>query len=355
MPAANSVPYLEAEALVAAMKLADKRDTAHPLFSFFPRRGQVATKVKVRTIKRKAGQVRHTTWGGKAVPVSRGEITEQMYEPAVIKLVDTITIEDMNLYAHAATALQANDVGPAAKSYIQAANDRIQEVAMDLRADDAEEVHRLMVGALLGTVTYRLEGMDSDLTVDYGLTEIDSPSTLWDNIGATIAEDIEVAKRTFRDSNSEGLSANVVFYNPKIYAEYFIGNTQLQALKKAHPEYAIGLAGLPDGKTDVNGEGKLVNLFGLTWIPVEGTYRNLSGTVVDRWPTNKLVLARQGVDGCMSEFTMAISEFHTPRAEPAVEVYAGGRDVKTGEVYLFDNGVPTFKQPDKVMPWTIGA
>lgn len=355
MPAANSVPYLEAEALIAAMKIIDSRDQSHPLFAYFPRRGQLSTKVKVRTIKRKPGQVRHTTWGGKAVPVNRGLINELTYEPAVIKIMDTITIEDMNLYASAASAKAANDVGPAGQSVIQSANDRMMEVAVDLRADDAEEVHRLMVGALLGSISYRLDAMNADLTVDYGLQGIDSPSTLWDNVGATIVEDIEVAKRTFRDSNDSGLSANVVYYNPKIYAEYLVGNTQLQALLKLHPEYAIGLAGLPNGRTIVNGEERLVNLFGLTWVPVEGTYRNLSDAVVDRWPVNKLVLARQGVDGCQSEFTMALSQFHTPRPEPEVEIYGGGEDVKTGRIYLFDNGIPTFRRPDMVMPWTVGA
>lgn len=354
MPAGKSVPYLEAEALVAAWKILDKRDSAHPLFAYFPRKGHVSTKIKVRTIKRKAGQVRHTTWGGKAVPVERGQMDEREYSPAVIKLFETLSIEDMNLYAAADSAKGSNDVGPMDKAYIATANNRTMQLAQNLRDDDAEEFHRLMVGALLGSVSYRLEGT-GDITIDYGLTNIDSPSTLWDNIGATIAEDIGVAKRTFRDSNTDGSSANVVFYNPKAYEEYFLGNTQLQTLMKLHPEYAIGLAGLPDGKTIVNGEDKLVNLFGLMWIPVEGSYRNLDGQVVDRWPKNKLVLARVGSDGMQSELSMALSQFHTPKAEPHIEVHFGGKDVKTGEVYLFDDGVPTFRQPDKVMPWTIGA
>lgn len=347
-----SIPYLEAEALIAAMMRVDERDTQHPVLRFFPRAVHPGGKVKVRQMSRKPGQVPHTSWGGKAQPVRRGTLTERLYEPSVIKLFETLTREDQILFAQAAQAAGANDVGPYAQSVIAAANARIEELAAVLRADDTEERHRLCCEALQGTVNYRLD--ETDFSVSYGLTAISTPSTQWNNVAATIVSDMFAAIESFRDNNARGASPRQAFYNPKMYADYFVKNTEWATYKKQNPELAQGFLRIPGGRTETDMLGRFTDpLFGLEWIPVEGTYLDADGSSQNRWDPKKIVLAN--MEEAMCEWGQTMDPLQTPNADFNIEIGAPkeGDDVKTHKVVLFDNGLPVIKYPDMVQPFAV--
>lgn len=352
MAAEFSIPYLEAEALIAAMMRVDERDTQHPVLRFFPRQVHPGAKVKVREWTRKPGQVPHTSWGGKAQPVRRGTLKEREYSPAVIKLFDVLTREDLILFAAAARAAGANDVGPYAQAEIAAANARIEEIAAVLRSDDTEERHRLCCEALLGTVNYRLD--EQSFSVSYGLTSISTPSTQWNNVSATIVADMFAAIETFRENNARGASPRQVFYNPKMYADYFVKNTEWATYKKQNPELAQGFLRIPGGRTETDMLGRFTDpLFGLEWIPVEGTYVDYAGASQNRWNPKKLVLAN--MDEAMCEWGQTMDPLQTPNADYNVEIGQPreGEDVKAHRVVLFDNGLPVIKYPDMIQPFAV--
>lgn len=347
-----SIPYLEAEALIAAMIRVDERDTQHPVLRFFPRRARAGGKIKVRRMRRKPGQVEHTSWGGRAVPVRRGTVEETEYSPSVIKLFEVLSREDIILFVEAARAAGSNDVGPFAQSMISEANRRIEELAQNLRMDDREELHRLCCEALTGTVGYRLDGID--YTVSYGLTSIATPSTQWNSAAAKIVQNLMDAIETFRENNDRGLSPRQAFYNPKMYADYFIPNTEWQTYKKQNPELAQGFLRIPGGRTEADTLGRVTDpLFGLEWIPVEGTYVDADGASAARWDVKKLVLA--DMDNAMCEWGQVLDPVQTPNADYNLEIGnpQEGDDVKAHKIVLFDNGLPVIGDPQLIQPFAV--
>jgi hypothetical protein len=355
-----NLPFFEAEAVISEINARDARDLAHPLFNIFQPRGQTASKIKLRTMTRRAGQLRHTTWGGRAVPVQRGEISERLVEPAVLKVFDHLTQEDVQLFTQAEAALRGNEVEGATAPAVVEALDRIQRLAADLGDDMAEERHRLMVGACLGSVDVLVYDATTPTTIDYGLTSIPSPATPWDNPAATIVADIEKALNTFRDNNTRGLSATHVLYSPHVYGEYFAGNTQWNTYVKQVPSMAQGFLRVPGGLNPFEPVGDVSqNLFGLTWVKVEGTYRkqNPDGTftITPRWPTNTLVFLN--LAAARPRWQMVLHPWMNPRPEVNVEVKmpAVGDDVKEVTVTAFYNGIPLWEDPTCVQVWEVAA
>jgi len=347
-----SLPYLEAEALIAAMEVLNEQDTNRPMLGVFPRVGRPANLIKIRRMLRRASQVRHTSIGGRAMPVERGVLKEDYYEPCMLKVESHLTAEDLTLFAAADTALRANDVGPLAKSVIASADALTMEIAGVLVDNLNEERHRMMCEALLGTINYRI-GEGPNLTVDYGLTALGAPVTPWDNVGATIVADLTRFISEFRAANDKGISPNTVFYGEDLYADYFLGNTEWKEFKKANPEYAIGFLRVAGGRQEADVNGTFTDrVFGLTWIKVEGTYLNLDKTPTKRWPSNKLVFANLGPRGAVPQWSMRVDQLQNPRPDVNVEIKAPvyGDDVKVFQIRAFDNGLPTFMDPQLIMP-----
>lgn len=357
-----TLPFFEVEGVISEINALDSRDQAHPLFNIFKPKGQVASKIKLRTMTRRAGQLRHTTWGGRAVPVTRGTIDEKFLDPAVLKVFDHLTQEDVQLFTEAEGAMAANTIEGAKAPAVVAAVDRIQRLAADISEDMAEERHRLMVGACLGTVEILVYDAIEALTVDYGLTAIASPSPAWTDAAATIVSDIETALDTFRDNNTRGLSATHAIHSPLLYSTYLVGNTQWNTYIKQVPAMAQGFLRVPGGNNpfEVNGDVSQ-NLFGLIWVKVEGTYRaqvaNAAGTytTVARWPTNTIVL--MNLAAAKPRWQMVLHPWMNPRAEINVEVKMPvvGDDVKDVTVTAFYNGIPLWEDPTCVQVWEVAA
>lgn len=359
MPGEFALPYLEVEALVAVINRRDARDMAHPLFGLFPRVGQTAQKIKIRYDNRRPAEVRHTTWGGRAVPIDRGEIKEREAEPAVLKVFDTITAEDAAMFAKAAEAKAANQVEGIGGAAIMDANERIRRLGADLGDNLAEERHRLMVGACQGSVSFLVYDSGVRREVSYGLPTIAAPSTHWDDPAALIVQDIESAIKTFRANNPRGLSPDTVLYSPDITSDYLVGNEQWQDWIKLVPSMAQGFLRVPGGRNpfDIQG-GVNEGIFGLNWVKIEGTYMARDATTnaltpTARWPVNKLTFLNVRELG--AQWKMVVHPWFNPTAEVNVEVKEPqkGDDVKAAIVTAFDNGLPYFADPTLIQTWDV--
>lgn len=361
----QSPPYFTAEALIAAMEIMNQRDRRRPLLRLFKRRAYPAAEIIIRKMQRRPNQIRHTTWGGKAMPVERGTIKEEGYAPSVMKLFDDITLADEQLFVAAEKARGRNDVGPLDQAVLDRANARIQRIAKALRDDNAEEMHRMECELLsTGTVNYALG--EETFSVDFGLTAIANPSTSWDDIAANIKTDIDDAVGTFYDQNEEGARPTHVLYNPKLVRQYFGSNTEIEEWRQAHESLVAGWFRMASGEEIWDPFGLTPDpVFGLRWIPVEGKYKDLAGTLQERWPIGRLCLLNlEGAaagdepnaegEGTDPHWGMVLNR-NNPRPETNVEVKEPqvGDENKAFRVLSFENGLPVLTNPDQAMPWQV--
>ena len=368
MADAHSIPYFEKEALVAVMRRMDARDNLRPLLRLFPRQAHEGDLIKVRKHKRRPGQVRHTSIGGRAMPVRRGSLDEIEYRGTNLKLWDYITEPDFELFARAEDAITSDRPTPSGAAALARANRRIEEIAQNLRDDNAEERHRLMCGALQGSISYYVGGDTTPRTESYGLTSLTAPGTDWSAVGATIVSDIMGWYEEFQGNNTLGLAPNVVFYNPLATRIYLQKNTEFQTWKKQNEGQVLGFFGLAGGNREFDFLGHIKELMGLRWIPIEGTYQNLSDTATTRWATDKLVFAHVSMEAAADAFEMGggngfyewgmnLRALSNPTADVHIEVKMPevGDDVKVAKVTSFDNGLPVLLEPELVQPVDVVA
>ena len=349
MGSENSIGYLESEALIAVMRDQDVRDMQRPALSLFQRRAHRGAKLTVRRFNRRPGQLRHTTIGGDSVPVREGAWSEAYYEPSFLKVHKDLNAEDVALFTDADTSQPRSEV-------MEDANARIADLATYLREDNAEERNRMCLGALRDALTYRPKGQSSDVSVSYSLNALTAPSTAWNTAGALIPSDMMGWIKDYRDNNTKGLPPTHVFYNPDLYNTAFQGNTEWAAYKQANPGLAQGFLGIAGGTREADNLGVLDPLWGLTWVPITGSYVDLADVTQDRWPVSKLSFARIEDNGqSMFEWGMLRDPFHNPQADYNVELLTPqhGRAVKVARATLFDNGLPVIKDPQMVQHVTV--
>lgn len=359
------IPEFEAEAFIAAYELADERDTAPSVLSLFPREQHVGDKVKIAIFTEPVQRVRHTSFGGRSMPVPRGSAREIEYTPSSIKLDDKVTSEELRRFLDSQAVLSPSVAGPqVSESRARALLNTVQQVqnriATSLRAADNTERKVLCAGALQGAYTYQVADQPNAVTVDLSLTTLTPPSVGWDNAAAVIAEDISAAVMAFKNGNSSGASPTHVFYNPKNMRVNLLKNTQILAYIANNPILSAWQLGLMSGTAGdwLSLDGRVKDLWGLTWVPVDGTYTDLAGSTQDLWHEDYLTLARitgDESDSCSPRWFMSYDPLQNPDAAINIEVKFPeiGEAVKLIFVILFDNGLPGFKRPDLVMNWRV--
>jgi hypothetical protein len=352
-----AIPYLEKEAIIAAVRRSSQYNALPRVSPLFRRVGHMAEKLTVRIRTRSASQVRHTTMDGEAVPVREGTLIERDYEPTWLKVFTSFGVKELTNYARAAEAKQMASPGPEGMGFIQKANEHIREMGQDLSLDLDAERERLCVDAVQsGTVTATLANGGTQ-TINYGLQALTAPSTKWDDAGAKIVTNMYAAIDEFKNNNPRGIAPNIVFYNPKLYKEAFVGNTEWKDFKKASPDLAAGFLRLARGTTGVateaNMEGYFTDpLFDLTWVPVDGTYKDLSGVAQSYWNYKNLTLARLDLAGF--EWGQTIGHPYNPVAGVNVELQGPSRpDVQSWSVFAMDNGLPIIKEPELIQTWRV--
>lgn len=366
------IPEFEAEAFIAKYELLNEQDQSLSILNLFPREQHVGDKVRIARFFEKVQRVPHTSFGGRSMPVPRGTGDEIEYTPSSIKLDDKVTSEELRKLLDSMAVLDPAVAGAGvAEARTRALMNTVENVrnriAASLRSADNTERKVLCAGALQGAYTYQVADQPNPVTVDLQLTDIDAPTTGWDDEDATIIEDISVAYSAFKAGNATGVEPTHVFYSPKKIRGALLKNNELQTFIKAHPELAAWFIGLRAGTSQdwLDMDGRIRDLFGLTWVPVEGTYLDLDGQVQDLWHPDFLTLARinpadtddSGAlpDGCAPRWFMSWDPLQNPEANINIEVAwpEEGSAVKSIFVILFDNGLPGFKRPDLVMPWRV--
>ena len=358
MPQPFNLPRFNAVSLRAQYEILDRRDKARPMLALFNREQFEGAEVKIRRFRDKPQRVPHTSYGGRAMPVPRETMEELSYRPSVIKLKDTLDQDDVNLFVDYESQAALNDVSQRQTNRLVRMDRALGRIARRFQTHSSEERHVMCCGAFLGGYTYKLG--DKEITVDLNLTELTAPTTAWDNIAAKIVTDIGNQYSEFVENNGRGLAPTHVFYNPKNFRTYWLKNTQWLATMAMNPALALWFTGQRNPTTAavdfIDLEGRITDpLFGLTWVPIEGTYREYNGTATDRWPVNKLAYARLGADGCLPQWLMAYDALQNP--EPTYRIEVGypdeGDDVKVVQTVYFDNGIPAFEFPEMVCVVTV--
>ncbi len=359
------IPEFEAEAFIAQYELMDELDTSLSILNAFPREQHVGDKVRIAMFTEPVQRVRHTSFGGRSMPVPRGAATEIEYTPSSIKLDDKVTSEEFRKFLDAQAVLDPRIAGAGVaesrqKALMNTVGTIQSRIVGSLRNADNTERKVLCAGALQGAYTYRVADQPNAITVNLSLTEITHPTTEWDDIAATIAEDIATAVAAFRLGNSTSADPTHIFYNPKRMRARLLGNTQFQKFIAANPFLSAWYLGIQSGGQGdwLDLEGRLRDLFGLTWVPVDGTYLDLDGNAQDLWHEDWLTLARitnNEADSCSPRWFMSWDPLQNPEAAVNIETKAPeyGEAVKNIFVILFDNGLPGFKRPDLVMTFRV--
>lgn len=348
-----AIPYLEKEAIIAAIEIANEMDYSRPVSKLFNRAGHDAELVEVRVSQRRPQQVKHTTMDGEGVPIRNGTFKVRQYRPTWMKLFAELTARDSAMFRKAAEAKQMADGSPQGTMAIQRANERINELGQALAADLGTERERLCVGAILGSISATMADGNTE-TVSYGLHAQTAPSTKWDSAAAAIVTNLYAAIDEFKQNNPRSLPPKVAFYHPSLYVNAFVGNTEWKDFKKASPELAAGYLRLTSGaRIEATEQGYFTDpLFGLTWIPVDGTYLNGSAAATNFWSYKDIVLARPEEAGF--EWGMTYGHAYNPTPQIGVQIENPTRpDVQVWKVHAFDNGLPVLKQPEYVQTWRV--
>lgn len=343
-----AIGYLKRSALIAAIQNESQFNRSRPISKMFKRQGHGAELVEVRVGTRYSDQVRHTTMDGEGVPIKSGTFKVRQFVPAWIKVFAELTQKDAALFAAAEEAAQSKDAG--GQAVVDRANERIRELGADLDANLGTERERLCVDALKGSVTATLQDGTTQ-SINYGLTALTPPSTKWDDAAATIQQNFYGAIDEFKANNPLGLPPTHFAYHPKLWKESFAKNTEWKDFRKSSPALAEAWLRFVLGggnKIEANTEGYFTDpLFNLIPVAIDGTYRNLSGSIVNYWDYKDLTLFR--MDEAMFEWGMTYGHAYNPRPDVNIAFEAPSRpDVAVWKVHGMDNGLPIIKRPELV-------
>jgi hypothetical protein len=367
------IPEFEAEAFIAKFELLDERDQDQTVLALFPREQHIGDTVRIAMFFEKIQRIRHTSFGGRSMPVPRGTGREIELTPSSIKLDDKVTSEELRKVLDAMAVLDPSVAGAGiAESRTRALMNTVEKtrnrIAMSLRTADNTERRVLCAGALQGGYSYHVGDQPNPTTVDFGLTVIDPPAISWDDEDAKIPSDIALAYDTFKEANPTNSEPTHVFFNKRLRT-HLLKNLQMLAFIQANPALSAWYIGMQAGKNGdwLSLEGGIRDLFGLKWVAVDGTYTDVNGEVQDLWHEDWVTFARINPDdatdssatpdGCAPRWFMSWDPLQNPEAEINIEVRwpEEGEAVKNILVLLFDNGLPGFKRPDLVMPWRVVA
>lgn len=352
MPNELAIPYLEKEAVLAAMMQESQYNAALRVSPLFQRVGYDAERIEIRVRERMARQLVHTTMDGEGTPIRSGDLKVREYSPSFIKAFVTLGAKEVAAFRRVEETAAMRDT-PRGQGALERANEIIRDIGRDLQSDMGAERERLCVDAIqTGQITTKLAGGGEE-SIDYNLSALTAPSTKWDNTGATIIKNFHEAIAEFKTNNPRKLSPNVVFYEPQLYREAFLNNTEFQTWKKQNPDLARGFIRLAGGRVEADMEGYFIDpLFGLEWRPVDGEYLNLSGVETKFWNYKNLTLAR--VDRSGWEWGMTYGHEYNPGPDVNIEIEEPTRlDVKVRKVHAYDNGLPVIKDPTLVQTWRV--
>lgn len=343
-------PALTREVVIGALEEFKRNSRRYPLFDFWPREQYMGEKLKIFGRRKEPRVGEFTTADGPMHSIAPGAIFELEVEPLYHRPSRDLLASEMALFAAWDEIRQT--AGPATDAIEAEVQKKIAEIAGDLFLDQSETMHDALAQALQGTGSYVIDGVATP--VDYGLTPLTQPSVTWENASATIIKDVWQMKQEFIEN--AGVPADTIFYNPKDWAEYFVGNTDFLNYVKANEGLAAMFAGQAPSDAWIGENLAFVDpIWGMLWVPIEGPHLNISGSSVDRWDHKLLtVAALRGEDGGEVLEHAMVRDQYTPRPEPEVEIW-DGKDPKVTHVRRADNVAAAIKDRTRVQTWRVEA
>jgi hypothetical protein len=147
---------------------------------------------------------------------------------------------------------------------------------------------------------------------------------------------------------SDGVPPDTVFYNPRVWSQYFVQNTEFRTFIAASPSLAeaFGVRGAPNQMVSDN-EGTFVDpIFGLRWVPVPGPHVK-AGSSGPRWPVDTLVFAALRADAKRVLEHSMVKDQYNPMASFSWETWMQDEPKGTYSRYA-DNGAAVVLVPGRV-------
>lgn len=339
MPVAG-LPLLEDDLLTGMVQQFPYNRRKYPLTSLFTPNYYSTDEILWDIVAGTRGMATLTTLNGEGTIIARDGVRQGRATPCHFKEKMALTNSEMSLLR--APGAQG---APGTAGNPEGAERAIVRNLQKLAARRNERREWLCRSALqTGTITY--SGDNVSFEVDLGLTSLTAPSTDWDDAGATIVRDIYSMITEFADN--AGFPPNILFFNPKLFHECLLKNTEFMNLVKSSP----GLS-----ESVLNGATKPFQIHGisLTWVPVMGQHTNDAGSTVDNWTSSKITLAATETDTGMAPFEWAglKNEENKGQAGPVARSWQETGDSHQVWMLVYDNGLPIIPDQKMVQPVTV--
>ncbi|MDP3940610.1 MAG: major capsid protein [Deltaproteobacteria bacterium] len=313
----------------------------YPMLPLFPRVGYDTDELKWDIILGARGMAKLVSLEGEAGIIARDGIKQGRATPTHIKEKAQLTNSEISLLrAPGATGAPGTTGNP------EQAERAVTRLLQKLRARQFERENWLCTQALVnGSIAYT--GDQVQFNISYGFPTLTQPNPLWDDASATIVKDVAGWIDEFADS--AGYAPDTIFFNPKMWREYFFGNTQFMGLVKASPGLSEAML---QGKT----EPFRISGMDVEWRPVRGQYVNDSGNLVDRWPVNQLTFAALGDTGVgmgFAEWGVLQNMENGFQSGPSSRSWQEQGDSQQIWVLAYDNGLPVFPDQNRVQRVTV--
>lgn len=292
---ALSIQSLKSEALIAAQRVINQQSNQFPLEGRFSRRQYDGEELEIRVRRAVVKVGKYTGADGPAYLTKPGELQRIYVTPLYTRPMHRFSNADLNLFRMWDQVLQSGG-GEQGTDVSIMAGDRLADIVEEVSYEGREAMHDMLVGALLGTFDYEIDG--ATVSVDYGHSNVGSGilTTAWTNAAAKIIENIWEMLHAYTQA-SGGVRADTCYYSSEAWSKYWIKNTQFQEYVKANDEMAKGFSGAREGFEMVDGMQRFIDpMFRLEWVPVDGPHTLQDGTVEDRWPVDKFVLTSERQD-----------------------------------------------------------
>ena len=291
---ALSIQSLQSESLIAAQKIVNAQSSEFPLEERFPRRSYSGKTLEIRVKNVAVKQGKYTDLDGAAYLTRPGQLTKIRVTPLATRPMGRFSNEDLTLF-RAWDQVLMDGGGEQGTAVTIAAGDRLAEFVEETSLEGREAMHAMKVGALLGTFTYEIDGVEVE--VDYGHNDLSSIiTTNWSDTAALIVTNMYQLVDAYIAA-SGGVRPTTCYYSSRAFAAYFIKNVEFKGYVAAVPGLAQAFAGVRNGLEVVDADLRFIDPFWrMEWIPIDGTHVLQSGSSAARWPVNSFTLTSEGID-----------------------------------------------------------
>lgn len=338
----TAIPFLAAEELAGAGDVLGEKLTMHPLDQLFPRIVHDGPSIEFRLRVMSAYAADNVGADAPANQAKSHDIRVINGEPLNWREARHLTNSEVSFFRRYDQLKKTNMLtGTHQSRRGQILTDVAREAMMPVK----EGAHRLKAEALQGSVTYRLGGVNT--TTSYGLTALTKVGTAWSNAAAPIVTDVYELMDEFE--TNANVPPDTVIFNPRIWSQYFAGNTEFTTYVKQSPRMAEAFLGQGGGIRPMQQIARApFTMFGMVWVPVWGSYVDRDGATQARWPLDKLtMLALNAGDGQQVLEWGSVRDEYCPEGQGRYRTRTEDNPIRYAAEYA-DNGIPIIRIQERV-------